>query len=49
MNLCYIICFQYWKKRMRKLNQENCKFFGRIYGHVRFNDNGFELLFMLKI
>ena len=34
---------------MRKSNQENFNFFGRIYGHARFNDNGFELLFMLKI
>ena len=35
-----VICFQYYKKRMRKSNQENFNFFGRIYGHVRFNDNG---------
>ena len=45
MNLLYflhvrVICFQYCKKRMRKSNQENFNFFGRIYGHVRFNDNG---------
>ena len=53
MNLYFlhvkVICFQYCKKRMRKSNQENFNFFGRIYGHARFNDNGFELLFMLKI
>ena len=35
-----VICFQYCKKRMRKSNQENVSFFGRIYEHVRFNDNG---------
>ena len=44
MNLYFlhvrVICFQYCKKRMRKSNQENFNFFGRIYGHVRFNDNG---------
>ena len=45
MNLLYflhvrVICFQYCKKRMRKSNQENFNFFGRIYGHVRFIDNG---------
>ena len=38
-----VICFQYYKKRMRKSNQENFNFFGRIYGHVRFNDNGNSL------
>ena len=41
MNLYFlhvrVICFQYCKKRMRKSNQENFNFFGRIYGHVRFN------------
>ena len=40
MNLYFlhvrVICFQYCKKRMRKSNQENFNFFGRIYGHVRF-------------
>ena len=44
MNLYFlhvrVICFQYCKKRMRKSNQESFNFFGRIYGHVRFNDNG---------
>ena len=39
MNLLYflhvrVICFQYCKKRMRKSNQGNFNFFGRIYGHV---------------
>ena len=41
MNLYFlhvrVICFQYCKKRMRKSNQEDFNFFGRIYGHVRFN------------
>ena len=45
INLLYflhvrVICFQYCKKRMRKSNQENFNFFGRIYGHVMFSDNG---------
>ena len=37
-----VICFSVVKKRMRKSNQENFNFFGRIYGHARFklNDNG---------
>ena len=46
MNLYFlhvrVICFQYCKKRMRKSNQENFNFFGRIYGHVRFN---FSIIF----
>ena len=35
-----VTCFQYCEKRMRKSNQENSNFFGRVNGHVRFNDNG---------
>ena len=29
-----------YEKRIRKANQENFNLFGRVYGHVRFNDNG---------
>ena len=38
-----VVCFQYCTKRMRKSNQENFKFFGGIYGHVTFNNNGNRL------
>ena len=44
MNLYFlhvrVTCFHDCKKRMRKSNQENVNFFGRIYANVRFNDNG---------
>ena len=29
-----------YEKRMRKASQENFNLFRRVYGHVRFNDNG---------
>ena len=32
-----VICLKYCNKRIRKSNQENFNFFGRVYGHVRFN------------